>query len=121
MAKDSDGATVLRAILIIFAILTTLLALACIGRTYLANSVIIYGYVYFRTIWSTLGTFGLVALILLLVAVALIVVVTMCGVCGACCRSRCCLIFFTIFITIWMLVLIALGIVAIVLPPSYFS
>lgn len=71
--------------------------------------------------WTALGTFGLVAFILLLVGISLIILVTMCGLCGACCRSRCCLIFFTIFIFIWMCVLIALGIVAIVIPPTYFS
>lgn len=121
MSKDTDTATVLRAFTIIFTILPMLLALACIGRKYLINLVIIYGYVHYHTIWTTFGTFGLVAFILLLVAVALIVVPILCGLCGAACRSRCCLICFTIFIVIWAGILIALGVVAIVLPPSYFS
>lgn len=121
MSKDTDGATVARAFLIIFTILAVLLALACIGRTRFVDSVIIYGYVHFKTIWSTLGTFGVVALVLLLIAVALIVLVGLCGMFGACCRSRCCLIFFAIFAIIWTAVLIALGVVAIVVPPNYFS
>lgn len=121
MGKDGDGATVLRVFVIIFTILVILLALACIGRTPLPNSVIIYGYIHYRTMWSALGNLEIVALVLLLVAVFLIVVVAMCGLCGACCSSRCCLIFFLIFIAIWIAALIALGVVAIVLPPKYFS
>jgi hypothetical protein len=91
-------------------------------RTYLFTySVIIYGYVDLRVIWNQLGTFGVVALVLLLVAVVLIVLVGICGLSGASCRKPCCLIVFTIFVAIWIAVLIALGIVAIVIPPNYFS
>lgn len=87
----------------------------------LPNSVIIYGYLHIDHVWKTFGSFGLIAFILLLVAVGIIVIVSLLGTCGAICRDRCCLIFYALFILILCGVMTAVGVVAIVLPPNYFS
>jgi hypothetical protein len=121
MGKDSDKSTVGRGCLLLFSMLFTLLAAGCIGSSLFLILVIIYGYLHIDKVWKSFGSFGLIAFILLLVAVGIIIIVGLMGFCGAICRDRCCLIFYTMFVLILCGLMTALAIVAIILPPNYFS
>lgn len=96
-------------------------ALAGIGRTSFINSVVSYSWIRTKDVWEAFGTLGTVVFAVVITILS-VLFLTMCmGLCGTIKRTRCCIVFAVVLMTLWGLFFIGVGVASLIAIPHYFD